>query len=217
MIAQYTPLHEQYRPASWADVIGQDKAIKKIQTLKARGLGGRAYWITGKSGQGKTTIARLLANEIADPFMIQEIDATDLTPAALKELEREAQTMGWGDEKPGRAFIVNEAHGLRRDTIRQLLVWIERLPGHAALIFTTTRDGQEGLEELDDSAPLFSRCVMLPLNTQGLAPLFAQRALTIANNEGLGGKDIKAFERLAKNLGGNMRAMLQAVDTGDMM
>lgn len=52
-------LFEQYRPANWSQVIGQEKAVAKIQQLAKRGLGGRAYWISGQSGTGKTTIGRL--------------------------------------------------------------------------------------------------------------------------------------------------------------
>ena len=57
-------LSEHYRPKTCAEVIGQEKAINKLQMLEKKGhLGGRAYWISGKSGTGKTTIARLLAAE----------------------------------------------------------------------------------------------------------------------------------------------------------
>ena len=59
-------LHEQYRPHKWSDVIGQTKAVRTIQALAKRGLGGRAFFITGSSGTGKTTIARLVSAEIAD-------------------------------------------------------------------------------------------------------------------------------------------------------
>ena len=52
------PLTEQYRPQAWADVVGQDKIVQRIQALAKRGLAGRAYWISGQSGTGKTTIAR---------------------------------------------------------------------------------------------------------------------------------------------------------------
>ena len=38
-----TPLFEQYRPQTWNEVVGQDKAIVKIQTLARRGLAGRAH------------------------------------------------------------------------------------------------------------------------------------------------------------------------------
>src|SRR4051812_28754670 len=114
-------LVERYRPATWAEVIGQDKTVAKVRALAAKGaLAGRAYWISGSSGTGKTTIARLLAAEVADDFSVEEVDATGLTAAALRDLERASYVSGWG-EKGGRAYIVNEAHGLRRDVIRQLL------------------------------------------------------------------------------------------------
>ncbi len=57
-------LYEQYRPTQWRDVVGQDKTLKRIDVLHRRGLSGRAYWLSGQSGTGKTTIARLIAAEI---------------------------------------------------------------------------------------------------------------------------------------------------------
>ena len=75
---------------------------------------------------------------------------------------------GLGD-KPGRAFIVNEAHGLRKDTIRQLLVLLERLPNHVVMIFTTTNEGQESLfDDYSDANPLLSRCARLDLARRGV-------------------------------------------------
>jgi len=49
-------------------VVGQDNTLKRIEVLRRRGLSGRAYWLSGQSGTGKTTIARLIAAEIADDF-----------------------------------------------------------------------------------------------------------------------------------------------------
>src|SRR5262249_16674657 len=130
------PLTEQYRPQTWSDVVGQDKVVHRIQALAKRGLAGRAYWISGQSGTGKTTIARLIAQEVADEFLIQEVDAASLTVNQLKELEREMHIHGWG--KGGRAYLVNEAHALRKDVIRQMLVLLERIPAHVVIVFTTT-------------------------------------------------------------------------------
>ncbi len=39
--------------------------VGTLDALRNRGLSGRSYWITGPSGTGKTTIARLLAAEVA--------------------------------------------------------------------------------------------------------------------------------------------------------
>ena len=68
-------LTEQYRPTTWAEVVGQDKVVQRVQTLAQRGLAGRAYWLSGQSGTGKTTIARLIAAEVAGEWDIEELDA----------------------------------------------------------------------------------------------------------------------------------------------
>lgn len=161
------PLYEQYRPHRFDDVIGQDKALARLATLRKRGLAGRAYWITGQSGTGKTTIARLIAAEIADEFGTIEIDAQHCTPARIAELERSCRCRSFG--KGGRAIIINEAHGMTKAAIRQLLVTLERIPEHVVWLFTTTADGQESLfDDQIDAHPLLSRCVELPLSRRGV-------------------------------------------------
>lgn len=208
-------LFEQYRPQSWADVIGQEKIVTTIERLRQRGLAGRAYWLSGQSGTGKTTIARLLAADVACEFCTEEIDATDLSAARVKEIERSSQTRGLDGR--GRAYIVNEAHGLNRAAIRQLLVVLERVPQHVAWAFTTTCDGQDSLfDDYDDAHPLLSRCVVLPLSRRGLAEPFAERARAIAQAEGLDGKPIGDYLRLAKDCRNNFRMMLQRIEAGAM-
>ncbi len=79
-----TQLHEQYRPTEWAEVVGQPKAIAAIERFRARGFGGLAFWLAGASGVGKTTIARLIAAEVADPFWTEEIDPSELSLSRLR-------------------------------------------------------------------------------------------------------------------------------------
>ena len=54
-------LSDKYRPKSFAEVIGQDKAVTILKRLTSRAWGGRAYWLAGNSGTGKTTLAWVLA------------------------------------------------------------------------------------------------------------------------------------------------------------
>jgi len=208
-------LAEQYRPTKWEDVAGQDKAIKKIRTVMKRGVGSHAWWIAGQSGTGKTTIAGEIADEAAG--MVEELDASELTPAKLREVESRMALYGMGS-KPGRAFIVNEAHGLRKDTIRQLLVLPERLPDHVTMIFTTTCDGQEQLfDDQIDSSPLLSRCLRINLSRTDLNTAFAKRAKEIAAAEGLDGKELNSYKVLVRRHRHNLRAALQAIEAGQML
>ena len=210
-------LSERYRPRQWSEVIAQDKAIARLLAIRDRtGFGGRAFWITGRTGTGKTTIARLIGAEIADESCIEEIDAGVLTVDRLREIARTMHCYGFG--KGGRVWIVNEAHGLRAQTVRALKTLLEPIPDHVVFIFTTTR-AEEGLlfDGAEDARPLVGRCTQVPLTMQGLAKPAARWLRTIAQAEGLDGKPEAAYVRLFNDSAGSFREALQAIDAGAML
>jgi DNA polymerase-3 subunit gamma/tau len=213
-------LFEQYRPRTLAEVAGQDAAVRQVKAVLARGWGGRAWWITGPSGSGKTTLARIIAAEGADDLAVEELDAQRLTPAKVREI---VQTYPYRClfGKGGRVFIVNEAHGLRRDTIRQLLTAIEPaggLPGHVVWVFTTTKAGEAKLfddDQTGDAAPLLSRCVEVTLVYDDAArQAMATRAQSIAKAEGMDGLPWAVYARAVSQSNGNMRRVLQRIESG---
>ncbi len=215
-------LYQKYRPESWDDFVGQDKAAARVRRIIERGDFDRgAFWIeaagSNNSGIGKTTLAWLIARQLADDFFITELDGGRCDKRAVEDMERASQLMVWNAVKPCRGWIINEAHAMTQGAVDAMLTFLESLPRHCVVIFTTTRRVEQNLFGDMDSGPFASRCHRITLTNQGLAQAFAERAKRIAEAEGLDGRPIEAYVRLVQSSKNNLRGVLQRIEAGEML
>tara|TARA_R110000764_G_scaffold231969_2_gene323906 strand:+ start:135 stop:764 length:630 start_codon:yes stop_codon:yes gene_type:complete len=204
-------LNEKYRPKQFSEVIGQSKAIEMLESLPS--LSGRGYWIAGKSGTGKTTLARIIADKVSNPMYTLEIAADDLTMDTIRQWNEDQYYVPMGGA--GRCYIINEAHGLRKDTMRKLLTFLEDIREYTTVIFTTTIDGQADLFEGHyDASPLLSRCKLVPMAYQGIAKPFSVHLQRIASE--YSGKEVTAAAclKLINTYKGNLRAAIGDIEAG---
>lgn len=210
-----TMLHEVYRPKCWDEVLGQSKAVSTLRRLADRGLAGRAVILTGPTGSGKTTMARLLAAEWSADWATIELDATGMTVSEVDELSRRCSTRPL--EGKGWTIIVNEAHGLTPSVCRKLLTALEGRFPLALFIFTTTGDGLETVyEKLPDARPFIGRMNHVPMAQRGIADVIAEKAKQVAMAEGLDGKPLEAYKRLANDCRQSWREVYSRIESGVM-
>lgn len=202
---------DKHRPRTLSEIIGQDDAVAAIRrVITAPGFDSAAFWISGDSGTGKTSIARAIAGEIgAHPVDVMEFDGDTFDVEAVRRLKDMMRLYPLGN---CRVVIVNESHAITGRAVQALLTLLDPVPRRSVWIFTTTeRGGLFGSFE----GPLVSRCMEIRLTRDGLAEAFARHARSVVKAEGRpNGRPLAWYVDLVERKRCNLRAVLQQLEAG---
>lgn len=130
-------LTNDYRPAAFEDVVGNAQVVAALDRAVANKTSS-AYLLSGPSGTGKTTLARIIAGAYgASGGDVLEVDAASRSGVGdtreLAEFSRYRGLTGGG-----RAIILDEAHRLSAQAWDALLKPIEEPPSHLVWVLCTT-------------------------------------------------------------------------------
>lgn len=137
------PLHVKYRPGSIDKVVGHKEVCKSLKAALVDSNKPHSFLFTGPSGTGKTTFARIVAEQVGcSPNNILEIDAATNTGIdAMREVTSSLKYQGFGDS-PNKMVILDEVHALSKSAWTALLKSIEEPPPHVFFALCTTDSGK---------------------------------------------------------------------------
>lgn len=128
----------QYRPTDFDSMLGQRAVIKTLEEQLKRGRISNCYLFAGPSGDGKTTISKVLASKInggrGTPI---EIDGASHNGVdAVREIIEDAKNRSIDSEY--KIYIIDECHAITSAAWSAFLKCLEEPPQFTIFMFCTT-------------------------------------------------------------------------------
>jgi len=221
---EYISLYRKWRPATFAEVRGQEPIVQTLTNALEQGRIAHAYLFAGPRGTGKTSTAKILAKclNCADGVTAQPceqcasckkikngyaIDVMEIDAASnrgideIRDLREKVNFLP--SEGRYKVYIIDEVHMLTTEAFNALLKTLEEPPSHVVFILATTE-----LHKIP--ATILSRCQCFTFKPISLTETVETLA-DIALKEGLEVSKI-ALNMLARNAGGGLRDAMSLLD-----
>lgn len=198
-------LATKYRPRTFKDVVCQDNIKKVLTNQLETGEIKQAYLFAGSPGTGKTTSARIFANEVnggkGKPIEIDGAsnNGVDNVRSIIDDCKMKSLDSNY------KVYIIDEVHMLSLGAFNALLKVLEEPPKGVIFILCTT-------DPHKIPATILSRLQRFDFKR---IPQFeiVERLKYILNEEGDTTYDIEAIEYIAKLADGGMRDAIMKLDT----
>jgi DNA polymerase-3 subunit gamma/tau len=217
---QTVQLANEYRPQTLDDVVGQDQVVATLQGAFKRGKFPSALMFSGHYGCGKTTMAFIAARQIncetlnlcGKCFSCQFAKHPDIIyfdagqSGKIDEIRSLIAAAGNAPATRKRIIIIDEAHTLRDQSEKALLVATENPPPHTIYMLCTTHPDKV-------NKMLKSRC--MPLHVRPIEhDVLIERMTAIAEQEGVTLKKEakKSLNTIAESSNGSMREAVSKLD-----
>lgn len=205
-MSTYPPLAERMRPKSLDDYIGQKHLVGEGAVLRKMLESGKVSSIIlwGPPGVGKTTLAKIIANQLERPFFV--LSAVSSGVKDVREAIEKARNSRFFNSASPILFI-DEIHRFSKSQQDSLLGAVEE--GVVTLIGATTEN-----PSFEVITPLLSRCqvyVLKPLENSDLLELYNN----IVTNDSLIKKrqvQLKEDDALMRFSGGDARKFLNIIE-----
>ena len=200
------PLAERLRPIKIDDFIGQKHLVGPNAVLRKMIDSGNlsSFILWGPPGVGKTTLARIIANQLDRPFYT--LSAVSSGVKDIREVIEKAKNSQFFNT-PTPILFIDEIHRFSKSQQDSLLGAVEN--GTFILIGATTEN-----PSFEVISPLLSRCQVYTLHSLGVAELDDMLNRALSTDLELRRRAIKVKEKQAlyRFSGGDARKLLNIIE-----
>lgn len=201
------PLAERLRPKSLDEYIGQKHLVGEKAILRQMIESGRlaSFILWGPPGVGKTTLARIIANQLDRPFYT--LSAVSSGVKDVREVIEKARSNRMFAQGKSPILFIDEIHRFSKSQQDSLLGAVEN--GTVTLIGATTEN-----PSFEVITPLLSRCQVYVLKSLEKNDLLELLHRAISTDPELSKRtiEIKENEAMLRFSGGDARKLLNIIE-----